>query len=144
MKLSGWTTKRVLREAMRGILPDAILTARRWDFPCRSRVDATGWNQVARDVLLDRRSCERGLIDPAAVDRLLRSHPAGAADDGDGSGPDEPRALVPHVHRRGRRSDAAGTHAAPRCFKQSIATLYRVYRSRIPRRHLIRRGGHSA
>ena len=43
----------------------------------------TGWNQVARDVLLDRRSRERGIIDPPAVERLLRSHAAGSADDGD-------------------------------------------------------------
>jgi hypothetical protein len=43
----------------------------------------TGWNQVARDVLLDRRSRERGIIDPPAVDQLLRSHAAGSADDGD-------------------------------------------------------------
>jgi hypothetical protein len=43
----------------------------------------TGWNQVARDVLLDRRSRERGIIDPPAVEQLLRSHAAGSADDGD-------------------------------------------------------------
>ena len=36
-----------------------------------------------RDVLLDRRSRERGLIDPEAVDRLLRDHAEGRADGGD-------------------------------------------------------------
>jgi asparagine synthase (glutamine-hydrolysing) len=41
------------------------------------------WNGVVRDVLLDRRSCERGIVDPAAVDRLLRDHQAGRVDGGD-------------------------------------------------------------
>ena len=35
-KLSGLTTKRVLREAMKGLLPESILTGRRWDSRCRS------------------------------------------------------------------------------------------------------------
>jgi hypothetical protein len=38
---------------------------------------------MARDVLLDRRSRERGIIDPAAVDRLLCDHAAGLTDGGD-------------------------------------------------------------
>jgi hypothetical protein len=38
---------------------------------------------VARDVLLDRRSRERGIIEPDAVDRLLRDHASGAVDGGD-------------------------------------------------------------
>ena len=42
-----------------------------------------GWNSVARDVLLDRRSRERGLIDPGAVDQLLRDHARGVTDGGD-------------------------------------------------------------
>ena len=83
-KQSGWTTKRVLREAMKGLLPDSILNRPKMGFPVPfSHWMRTGWNQVARDVLLDRRSRERGIIDPPAVDRLLRSHAAGSADDGD-------------------------------------------------------------
>jgi asparagine synthase (glutamine-hydrolysing) len=42
-----------------------------------------GWNSVARDVLLDRRSCERGLMRPAAVSRLLNEHRDGAGAGGD-------------------------------------------------------------
>jgi asparagine synthase (glutamine-hydrolysing) len=41
------------------------------------------WNGVARDVLLDRRSVERGLIDPQAVNRLLDDHAEGRTDGGD-------------------------------------------------------------
>jgi len=76
-KLSGWTTKRILRDAMKGVLPDSILRRPKMGFPVpfASWVQ-NGWNDVARDVLLDRRSRERGLLDPDAVDRLLRDHAA--------------------------------------------------------------------
>ncbi len=36
-----------------------------------------------REVLLDRRSRERGIVDTAAVDALLRDHAAGRTDGGD-------------------------------------------------------------
>ena len=56
-KLSGWTTKRVLREAMRGVLPKAILNRPKMGFPVPFASWVRGpWNQVARDVLLDRRT----------------------------------------------------------------------------------------
>jgi len=42
-----------------------------------------GWNAAARDVLLDRRSRQRGILNPAAVDALLRDHASGAAEGGD-------------------------------------------------------------
>ena len=41
------------------------------------------WNAVARDVLLDSRSRQRGIIDPASVDRLITAHAAGATEGGD-------------------------------------------------------------
>ena len=41
------------------------------------------WNSVAYDVLLDRRSRERGIIDPRGVERLIASHAAGATEGGD-------------------------------------------------------------
>jgi asparagine synthase (glutamine-hydrolysing) len=83
-KLSGLTTKRVLREAMKGLLPDSILNRPKMGFPVPfSSWTRGGWNQVVRQVLLDRRSRERGIIDPAAVDRLLRDHARSAVDAGD-------------------------------------------------------------
>jgi asparagine synthase (glutamine-hydrolysing) len=83
-KLSGLTTKRVLRHSMRGLLPKAILNRPKMGFPVPfSRWTRGGWNSVARDVLLDRRSRERGLIDPVAVDKLLRDHATAGTDGGD-------------------------------------------------------------
>jgi asparagine synthase (glutamine-hydrolysing) len=83
-KLSGFTTKRVLRESMKGLLPESILNRPKMGFPVPFAGWTRGpWNGVARDVLLDRRSRERGLIDPPAVDALLRDHAAGRTDGGD-------------------------------------------------------------
>src|SRR5205807_1452253 len=77
-KLSGWTTKRVLREAMKGLLPESILRRPKMGFPVPFAAWSRGqWNGVVRDVLLDRRSRERGIVDGAAVDRLLTDHAAG-------------------------------------------------------------------
>jgi len=83
-KLSGLTTKRVLREAMKGLLPDSILNRPKMGFPVPfAQWTRNGWNGVVRDVLLDRRARERGLIDPAAVDSLLQRHAAGQTEGGD-------------------------------------------------------------
>jgi asparagine synthase (glutamine-hydrolysing) len=83
-KLSGWTTKRVLREAMKGVLPPSILNRPKMGFPVPFAAwMRNGWNSVARDVLLDRRTRQRGVIDPGAIDRLLSAHAAGATNGGD-------------------------------------------------------------
>jgi len=83
-KLSGLTTKRILRAAMKGLLPESILNRPKMGFPVPFSIWTSGrWNAVAREVLLDRRSRERGIIDPAAADRLLRDHAAGRTEGGD-------------------------------------------------------------
>ena len=83
-KLSGWTTKRVLREAMKGLLPETILNRPKMGFPVPFTSWTRGrWKDVVRSVLLDRRSKERGIIEPAAIDTLLKEHAAGRADGGD-------------------------------------------------------------
>jgi len=83
-KLSGWTTKRVLRESMKGVLPESILNRPKMGFPVPFAAWTRGaWNGIVREVLLDRRSRERGIIDPPAVDRLLRDHAEGRTDGGD-------------------------------------------------------------
>jgi len=83
-KLNGWTTKRVLREAMKGLLPPSILNRPKMGFPVPfAGWTRGGWNSVARDVLLDRRSRERGIVDAPAVERLLTDHAAGRTDGGD-------------------------------------------------------------
>jgi asparagine synthase (glutamine-hydrolysing) len=83
-KLAGWTGKRLLREAMKGLVPESILNRPKVGFPVPF-ADWTrgGWNGVAREVLLDRRSRERGILDPAAVDQLLREHGEGRVEGGD-------------------------------------------------------------
>jgi asparagine synthase (glutamine-hydrolysing) len=84
LKLRGLTTKWILREAVRGILPPAILNRPKMGFPVPFGAWMRGpWNAVARDVLLDPRSRQRGIVDPPAVERLLARHAAGEADGAD-------------------------------------------------------------
>ena len=83
-KLAGWTGKRLLREAMKGLVPESVLHRRKLGFPVPfAGWTREAWNGVAREVLLDRRSRERGVLDPTAVDRLLRDHREGRVEGGD-------------------------------------------------------------
>jgi asparagine synthase (glutamine-hydrolysing) len=80
-KLSGFTTKRVLRESMKGVLPEAILSRPKMGFPVPfARWTREQWNGTVRDVLLDRRTRERGIVDPIATERLLDDHKTGRTD----------------------------------------------------------------
>src|SRR5688572_23664090 len=84
LKLSGFTTKRILREAIRGLLPERILTRKKMGFPVPFDGWVRGpWNSVARDVLLDRRTRERGLVNTTAVAALLDDHRTGRRTAGD-------------------------------------------------------------
>jgi len=84
LKLRGFTTKRILREALRGLLPEEILTRPKMGFPVPfGEWTRDRWQPVVRDVLLDRRTRERGLINPAAVEQLLAAHRDGATAGGD-------------------------------------------------------------
>jgi len=71
-KLSGFSTKRILREAVADVLPREILERPKMGFPVPfGSWVRSGWGDVVRDVLLDRRSRERGIIAPDAVEGLL-------------------------------------------------------------------------
>jgi asparagine synthase (glutamine-hydrolysing) len=84
LKLRGFTTKRILREAVRGLLPDEILTRKKMGFPVPfGQWTRERWQPVVRDVLLDRRTRERGLIDTAAMEHLLDAHRDGHVAGGD-------------------------------------------------------------
>jgi asparagine synthase (glutamine-hydrolysing) len=84
LKLDGFTTKRILRQAMHGVVPESILSRPKMGFPVPFAGWVRGpWNGVMRDVLLDRRTRERGLVNTAAVDALLTAHRAGARAGGD-------------------------------------------------------------
>ena len=80
MKLRGLTTKWILRQAVRGILPPSILSRPKMGFPVPFGSWMQGrWSSVARDVLLDSRSRQRGIVQPAAIERLIAGHASGDA-----------------------------------------------------------------
>jgi asparagine synthase (glutamine-hydrolysing) len=84
LKLEGFTTKRILRQAMQGLIPDSVLSRPKMGFPVPFAGWVRGaWNGVMREVLLDRRTRERGLVNTASVEALLDAHRAGARAGGD-------------------------------------------------------------
>jgi asparagine synthase (glutamine-hydrolysing) len=84
MKLRGFSTKWILRDAVKSILPPEILSRRKMGFPVPFSLWMRGEGaNLARDVLLDRRSRERGLIDPSGVMALIDAHADNRADGGD-------------------------------------------------------------
>jgi len=84
MKLRGLTTKWILREAVKPLLPRQILTRPKMGFPVPFSLWLRGAGaDLARDVLLDRRARQRGLTDPTAVSALIGAHAGGALDAGD-------------------------------------------------------------
>jgi asparagine synthase (glutamine-hydrolysing) len=81
LKLRRLTTKWILREAVRTVLPPSVLGRPKMGFPVPFGMWMRGrWSDVARDVLLDGRTRQRGIIDPAAAARLIAAHTSGAAD----------------------------------------------------------------
>lgn len=81
LKLRGWTTKYVLREAMKGLLPESILRRAKMGFP----VPLGRWFRGEFRPLLDEfvvgeRTVARGLFQPDFLQRLVQEHAAGRAD----------------------------------------------------------------
>jgi asparagine synthase (glutamine-hydrolysing) len=84
LKLRGFKTKWILREAVKSMLPEEILTRKKMGFPVPFAMWMKDrWQSVARDVLLDRRTRERGIVEPAAVERLIAAHASGEQEGGD-------------------------------------------------------------
>ena len=78
MKLRGGTTKWILREAMKGILPDEIIHRRKMGFP----VPVGNWfrgayKHVVDEYVLSPRAMERGVFDNEFVNSLVARHNAG-------------------------------------------------------------------
>ena len=78
-KLRGSTGKWILKEAARGWVPDAVLDRPKMGFG----VPVAAWlrtdlRPLVRDLLTDATARNRGWFQPAAVDRLLAEHDAGA------------------------------------------------------------------
>jgi asparagine synthase (glutamine-hydrolysing) len=84
MKLRGFSTKWILREAVKGLLPPDILTRSKMGFPVPFGVWMRGSAaNLARDILLDSRTRQRGITDAKAVSALIEGHAAGASDGAD-------------------------------------------------------------
>ncbi|HKO45973.1 MAG TPA: asparagine synthase (glutamine-hydrolyzing) [Pyrinomonadaceae bacterium] len=78
MKIRGGITKFILRESMKGILPDSILKRPKMGFP----VPVGAWfrgpfKNVIDEYVLSDRALERGIFDPAFVRSLVKRHDAG-------------------------------------------------------------------
>jgi asparagine synthase (glutamine-hydrolysing) len=80
-KLAAGQTKRILKSAMRGLLPDEIIDRPKMGFS----VPLARWfrqdlKSLPEEILLDPRSLGRGYFVPAEVRRLLREHQSGQVD----------------------------------------------------------------
>jgi asparagine synthase (glutamine-hydrolysing) len=80
LKLRGWTTKYVLREAMKGLLPEQILRRRKMGFP----VPLGRWfrgtlRQLLDEFVVGERTISRGHFQPDFLRRLVQEHVAGTA-----------------------------------------------------------------
>jgi asparagine synthase (glutamine-hydrolysing) len=81
MKLHGFTTKYVLRQAMRGILPDEILSRRKMGFPVPvGRWFRGPFQQLIDEYVLGPRAMARGLFDEHHVRELVMEHQGGTHD----------------------------------------------------------------
>jgi asparagine synthase (glutamine-hydrolysing) len=74
----GWTTKYVLRSAMKGLLPEPILTRKKMGFP----VPVGKWfrgefRPVIDEYVLSERAAARGIFDRGFVTGLVARHQAG-------------------------------------------------------------------
>jgi asparagine synthase (glutamine-hydrolysing) len=78
LKLRGGTTKYILREAMRDVLPSEILTRGKMGFPVPVGAWLRGpYRGIVDELVLSPRALERGLFDPAAIRSIVARHGAG-------------------------------------------------------------------
>ena len=81
MKLRGWTTKYVLREAMKGLLPEPILNRSKLGFPTPlARWFRGEFRPMLDEFILGERTLARGLFQPDFLQQLVQEHTAGSAD----------------------------------------------------------------
>jgi asparagine synthase (glutamine-hydrolysing) len=78
MKLRGVTTKWILREAMRGRLPNEILDRKKMGFPVPIAPWLRGsWRFLLDEYVLGARAGARGLFSESEVQRMVAEHDAG-------------------------------------------------------------------
>ncbi|MBC7896768.1 MAG: asparagine synthase (glutamine-hydrolyzing) [Cytophagaceae bacterium] len=79
LKLRGWTTKYVLRQAMKDMLPPEILSRKKMGFPVPVGPWLRGaWQPLVDEFVLGDRLAQRGIFDPGALSALAAAHQAGA------------------------------------------------------------------
>ncbi|MDQ3258757.1 MAG: asparagine synthase C-terminal domain-containing protein, partial [Acidobacteriota bacterium] len=79
MKLRGLTTKHILRQSMKGVLPEEILSRRKMGFPVPVGTWFRGkFHGIVDEYVLSARARDRGLFDEAYVRRLVAEHRQGA------------------------------------------------------------------
>ena len=84
MKLRGWRTKALLREAVRDLVPAEILTRRKMGFPVPvGRWLAHQFQPMVDEFVLGPRAIRRGLFQPDALRQLAGEHACGLARHGD-------------------------------------------------------------
>lgn len=78
VKLRGLTTKWILREAMKGKLPSAVLNRKKMGFPVPvGRWLRGDWRPLVDEYVTGDRTRARGIFDPAAVSVLVAEHFSG-------------------------------------------------------------------
>ncbi len=82
LKLRGRATKFILKEAARGLLPDAIIDRPKHGFGAPLGAWLRADIAPVREVLLSREARARGLLDMGAVARLIDEHASGQRDHG--------------------------------------------------------------
>ena len=79
LKLRGGTTKYVLREAMKGVLPEAILSRSKMGFPVPIGAWFRGaYKSVIDEYVLSERAASRNIFNPEVVRELVNRHQSGA------------------------------------------------------------------
>jgi len=72
LKMNGFSTKWILKKALRGVVPDWVIDRRKAGFDTPARLWFTGSaNELTRDLLAGSRTRGRGLFDTSASARLL-------------------------------------------------------------------------
>jgi len=78
LKLRGFTTKRILRESMKGVLPPSILARPKMGFPVPVGSWFRGrWRGMVTELVLGERAKQRGIFDHETVRRLVGEHVSG-------------------------------------------------------------------
>ena len=80
LKLRRWTTKYVLRQSMKGVLPEQILARPKMGFPVPVGAWFRGpYAQVLDEYVLGSRAMDRGIFNPETAQTLVNEHQRGAA-----------------------------------------------------------------